>query len=30
LNETNDYHYKRDDQENVNDSAKCVRGDQPK
>jgi hypothetical protein len=30
LNDTNDYHHKRDDQKNVNDSAKCVRGDQPK
>ena len=30
LKKTNDYHDERDDQKNVNDSAKCVRGDQPK
>jgi len=29
LNETNDYHHKRDDQENVYDSAKCVRCNPP-
>ena len=28
LNEPHDYHHKRDNQENVNNSAKCVRGDQ--
>jgi hypothetical protein len=27
LNEINDYHHDRDDQENVNDSAQGVRGD---
>jgi len=29
LKDTNDYHHKCDDQENVNGSAKCVRGDPP-
>lgn len=27
LNEINHYHHERDDQENVNDPAQCVRGD---
>jgi len=30
LKDTNQYHHDRDDQENVNDSAQCVRRNQPK